>query len=327
MADFEDGYRYETQAEEEDDFHIPDVIEYFLWGVHIPDNVESSLIGYHQLKKEDLAAPPVKTHDYNDVAMIIILVDNARTKALHNKRFHEGERFFIKQEQFLKENDEKGGKIAVLITNVPIQLAKKAEALKLIERAKPDVVIASLKLQDFKRQFEYFDGNKRFTGRIICQFSGDLEPTSENSTKSNVTYKITQNRALRSDKKSFSPEFTIKKGDAVRESLVFFISKEFDLIRDELENKFDRVDAVGHSKARNLKSGPKLAKVCYRCQNAGIENQRHPVAWCPTICMVCKTLCKNNMHCKKILRKRANDAEVEKWKKRREDDKAVMVFK
>lgn len=326
MADFEDGYRFETQAEDEDDFEIPEVIEYFLWGVHIPQNVESSLIGYHQLRREDLAAPPVKTHDYNDVAMIITLVENERTKALADKRFHEGERFFLKQKQFLKENDEKSGKIAMLITNVPIQLAKKAEALKLIERAKPCVVIAELKMEDFKRQFEYFGGNKRFTGKIIVHFSGKLEATSENSTKSNVTYKIAEKQRQMADKKSFTPEFRIQKGDAIRESLVFFISTEFDLLRDELENKFDRVDAVGHSKQTKLKSGPRLSRVCYRCKNAGFDNQRHPLAICPTVCMACKTTCKNSSHCQKILRKRANDAEVEKWKRRRENDKAVKGF-
>ena len=96
MNNFEDGFcRYETQAsDEDDDFFIPDVIDYYIWGVHNSDNVESSLIGYHELKKEDFAGPPVKTHDYNDVAMIISSVENERTKALLGKRFHEGERFF-----------------------------------------------------------------------------------------------------------------------------------------------------------------------------------------------------------------------------------------
>ena len=60
------------------------------------------------------------------------------------------------------------------------------------------------------------------------------------------------------DKKSYSPEFKIQKGDAIRESLVFFISKEFDLIRDDLENKFDRVDAVGHSKQHQDFSNAKV---------------------------------------------------------------------
>ena len=327
MNNFEDGFcRYETQAsDDDDDFEIPDVTEYYICGVHNPDNVESSLIGYHELKKDDFAAPPVKTHDYNDVAMIISLVENERTKALLGKRFHEGERFFLNLKQFLKENEEKlKGKIAILVTNVPIQLAKKSEALMLIERAKPDVVIASLKLESFKRQFEYFGGNKRFTGKIIVHYSGELKATEENSKKSNVTYKIVQKQMAAN--KSFKPEFSVKKGDAIRESLVFFISKEFDLIRDELTEKFDRVDAVGHLKRSKIRSGPKLARLCIRCKNAGLEKQRHSLMVCPSICSSCKTRCKGNAHCRRILRIKANDAEIEKNRKKRRENDAVRGF-
>ena len=89
MADFEDGYKYETQADD-DDFEIPDVIEFFIWGVHNPSNVESSLIGFHELEKQDSAVPPIKTHDYKDTAMIITLIENEKTKALHKTRFHGG---------------------------------------------------------------------------------------------------------------------------------------------------------------------------------------------------------------------------------------------
>ena len=128
------------------------------------------------------------------------------------------------------------------------------------------------------------------------------------------------------DKKSYTPEFKIQKGDAIRESLVFFISKEFDLLRDDLENKFDRVDAVGHSKQHKTKSGPKLPRICYRCKNAGYDNQRHPLAICPTVCMACKTVCKNSTHCSKILRKRANDANVEKWKKKGKTTRQCRVL-
>jgi len=49
----------------------------------------------------------------------------------------------------------------------------------------------------FKRNFEHFNGNKRFNGRVIVQFGGHLEPTEENAKKSNVTYKIKQNREKR----------------------------------------------------------------------------------------------------------------------------------
>ena len=324
MNNFEDGlYRFETQADDDDDFVIPDLIEYYLWGVHNRENVESSLIGYHDLKKEDFASPPVKTHDYNDAAMIITLVENEATKALQGKRFHEGERLFLNLKQFLKENDEKSGKIAVLITDVPIQLAVKAEALKLIERAKPCVVIASLKMESFKRQFEYFGGNKRFTGRIIVHFSGNLVADDDNSKKSNVTYKIVQK--VRGTSKYFSPEFSIKKGDGIRESLVFFISSEFDKIRDDLDEKFDRVDAAGHSKSGKSKSRPKLPRVCYRCKNQGIEDQRHPLKICPSVCVSCKTKCSNNIHCRKILRNKANEAQIEYYKKKRRDDGGVVM--
>ena len=138
MANFEDGYRYETQAED-DDFEVPDLVEYFIWGVHNPENVESSLIGYHELDKEDLAVPPVKTHDFKEVAMIITLVENEKTKALHQTRFHGGNWFFLNQKEFMAENEQKAGTIAILVTNLPIQLAQKDEVLKLIHRAKPDV--------------------------------------------------------------------------------------------------------------------------------------------------------------------------------------------
>ena len=327
MNHVEDGtYRFETQVDDDDDdFEIPDIIDYYIWGVHNPENVESSMIGYHELKKEDFAVPPVKTHDYNEVASILTLVDNVRTRALLGKRFHEGERFFLNLQQFLKENDEKGDKIAILVTDLPIQLAKKAEVLKLINRAKPDVVFAGLKMESFKRQFVYFGGNKRFNGKVIVQFSGKLAANEENSTKSNVTYKIVQKAAQMADKKTFVPEFSIKKGDAIRESLVFFISKEFDMIRDDLERKFDRVDAVGHVKRSTMKTGPRLSRVCYRCKNAGIENQRHPLKICPTLCSSCKTTCSNSAHCMKILRKRANESEIEKYRKQRREDNNIAV--
>ena len=35
---------------------------------------------------------------------------------------------------------------------------------------------------------------------------------------------------------------------------MFFISTEFDLVRDELESKFERVEANGHSKGQKVKS-------------------------------------------------------------------------
>ena len=150
-------------------------------------------------------------------------------------------------------------------------------------------------------------------------FSGKLDPTEENAKKSNVTYKIKQKITRSTGKKSFVPEFSVKKTDVIRESLVFFISSEFDLMRDELEEKFDRVDADGHSKNQKNKSGPRLGKICQRCKNSGLEDQRHPLAICPTICIACKTHCNTNTHCKRILRKRANDAAIEKWKKIKED--------
>ena len=120
MANFEDGYKYETQVDD-DDFEVPDLIEYFIWGIHNPANLESSLIGYHELEKEDLAVPPVKTHDFRDVASIITLVENERTKALHKTRFHGGAWFFLNQKEFVLENEQKSGKIAILVTNLPFQ--------------------------------------------------------------------------------------------------------------------------------------------------------------------------------------------------------------
>ena len=320
MANFEDGYRYETQVED-DDFEVPDLIEYFIWGVHNPENVESSLIGYHELDKEDLAVPPVKTHDFNEVAMIITLVENEKTKELHKTRFHGGNWFFLNQKEFIAENEQKADKIAILVTNLPVQIAQKQEVLKIIQRAKPDIHDAGLVVTEFKRQFEHFNGNKRFNGRVIVQFGGQLDPTEENAKKSNVTYKIKQK--IRAAKKSFTPEFSVKKGDVIRESLVFFISTEFDLIREEMETKFERVDANGHVKGQKMKSGPRFSKICSRCKNAGLEEQRHSLAVCPTVCIACKTRCKNNAHCRKILRKSYNDGQIEKWRKIKADERAV----
>ena len=193
--------------------------------------------------------------------------------------------------------------------------------MKIVNKAKPDIEREGLVIQEFKRQFEHFNGNKRFTGRVIVQFSGKLDPTDENAKKSNVTYKIKQK--IRATKKTYVPEFTVKKNDVVRESLVFFISSEFDIVREELEERFDRVDAVGHFKNQRVKAGPRLGRICLRCKNAGLEDQRHSLAICPTKCAACKTVCKNNTHCNKILRKRANEVEIEKWKKRKEEDKTV----
>ena len=152
-----------------------------------------------------------------------------------------------------------------------------------------------------------------------------MEANRDNSTKSNVTYKIAEKKRQMADKKSFTPEFKIEKGDAIRESLVFFISKEFDLIRDDLDHKFDRIDASGHLKSKKMKSAPKLPRVCGRCKNVGIEDQRHSLNLCPTVCMSCKTLCKNGAHCRKILRNKANEAEIEKYRKKRRENDGVMT--
>ena len=66
-------------------------------------------------------------------------------------------------------------------------------------------------------------------------------------------------------------------------------------------------------------TGPRPAKLCFRCKNLGIENQRHSLDLCPQNCASCGELCKNAGHCRQILKRKKSEEKIEEWKKRRED--------
>ena len=319
--------RFETEKVDDDSFELPTVTEYFIWGHHDPNRMEDALIGFHELEEDDFAGVPVKTFNYNEVASIITLVKNARTEKLLNTNFHTGERKFLDFEGFLKENNLKNDKIAILVQKIPTQIATRKQVLELIYRAKPEIKEAvedsALVVEECKRQFEYIGSNKRFAGSAIVTMTGNLTATPANSIKTEITYKLVKDAVKKDGKTVWNPVFRLNfNRDQVKESAVFMISKEFELERDNLEKKFERIEADGFERKgkenRQAKSAEnRFGKVCMRCRDAGFDNKRHPINICPTKCVTCNTNCNNNQHCKSILRKRVSDSKRAEFAKKR----------
>jgi len=234
-------------------------------------------------------------------------------------------RLFLDEQTFLQENEGKKGKIAVLLNGLPVQMTGKNSVIKLVHRAKPE--FTSMNIESCTRQFEYTETGKRFTGQMICTFSGVLEATEENSAKTDVTYVIRKNSMVADDKKDdkWYPDFSMTKKDLVRESRVLIISKDFDSFREDYDLKFQRVDADGYTKpVKGGKAGPRPAKLCVRCKNVGIENQRHPLDLCPQKCASCGEKCRNQGHCRQVLKRKKSEVKIEDWRKRRENENLVM---